>query len=95
MTQGNGKGEAAWRLMHKPSITIPVAVLVAAVTAIFIFGQSTGDTEARVNAIEKNLTAVDDRIDRVDKRFEEALGNINDRLNELVKYLRPSRWDQR
>ncbi len=90
----NGKGEAARSLLHKPSITIPVAVVVATLIAVFGYGQSTGDTEAKVNANATSIIATNDRIDRGDKRLEKAFEDMNDRLDVLIGYLLPSRWDQ-
>ncbi|KKM23511.1 hypothetical protein LCGC14_1614460 [marine sediment metagenome] len=94
----DGKGEATRNLLKKPSITIPITIVVTLIITIagfaYGFGQSTAATAAKVEANATSIIATNDRIDRGDKRLEKALDDINDSLDELVKFLRPSRWEQ-
>ncbi len=85
MTHGNG--ESARRFLNKP-LVIPIALAIsitgAAIGIAYGYGQVTRDVEA---------TAA--RVDRIEQRVVKELDQINGRLDELIRFLRPSRWNQR
>ncbi len=91
MTHSNG--DAAKRFMQRP-LVIPIALAVtitgAAIGIAYGYGQVTRDVEA--GAI--NRAEITERIDRVEQRIVKELDKMNRRLDELVRFLRPSRWDQ-
>ncbi len=84
MTQGNG--ETARRFINKP-LVIPIALAIsitgAAIGIAYGYGQVTRDVEA---------TAA--RVDRIEQRVVKELDDINGRLDELIRFLRPTRWDR-
>ena len=90
MTRRNGDanadGIAARRFLNKP-LVIPIALAItitgAAIGISYGYGQVTRDVQA---------TAA--RIDRVEQRIVKELDEINGRLDELIRFLRPSRWSQ-
>ncbi|KKN24337.1 hypothetical protein LCGC14_0896010 [marine sediment metagenome] len=85
MTHGNG--ESAKRFINKP-LVIPIALAItitgSAIGIAYGYGQVTRDVEA---------TAA--RVDRIEQRVVKELDQINGRLDELIRFLRPSKWDQR
>ncbi len=94
----DGKGEATRNLLKKPSIMIPLTVVVTLIIAIAGFaygvGQSTAATAANVEANATSIIATNDRIDRGDKRLVKALDDINYRLDDLFKLWSPARRER-
>lgn len=80
----NGNGEAVRKLLQKPSITIPLAIVVTAAismgTFIYSFGQSTAETATRVGFNTEGLIAANERITRSEERIGDRIDEIKDRI---------------
>ena len=86
----HNNGDAARRFMQKP-LLIPIALAVtitgAAIGIAYGYGQVTRDVEA--GAISR--AEITERIDRVEQRVVKELDKINGRLDELIRFLLPTR----
>lgn len=105
----NGNSEAAKKLLQKPSVTIPLTIIVTVAismgTFIYGFAQSTAETATRVEFNTEGLIAanaritrseerIGDRIDEIKKRIEVRFDKMDDRLSQFFNSMSPTRLNR-